>query len=76
MSAATTLRRAKMICLDENFKPVIQHDILAPTVEVTSIDSGVHTFTCLLCNKTERRSVAAEIILTDDVAFGGGATNG
>lgn len=62
-----------MICLDENFNPVVQHDILADTIKVTSIDNGVHTYTCLLCNISETRDLKTEIILSDDieVAFGG-----
>jgi len=64
-----------MICYDENFKPVETHDILAPTVKVTNIFEGVHTYTCLLCNSAERRDIAQEIILSDDIAFGGGSSD-
>lgn len=64
-----------MICLDDNFKPVVAHDILAPTVELTNIHEGVHTYTCLLCNISETRDIMGELILSDDIAFGGGSSD-
>ena len=62
-----------MTCLDENFERVVEHDILAPTVKLTNIHEGVHTYTCLLCNATEVIDIKQELILSDDIAFGGGS---
>ena len=74
MSAVIIVRRNEMNCFDDNFKPVMAHDIFAPTVKVTNIHEGVHTYTCLLCHATETRDVEAEmLLLTDDIAFGGGS---
>lgn len=66
-----------MTCLDDNMKPVVKHDIFAPTVEVTNIHEGVHTYTCLLCNSTETRDIKREVILSSaDIEFGEGLANG
>ncbi len=64
-----------MKCLDDDFKPVKAHDIYAPTVAVTNIFEGVHTYTCLLCHSSETRNLEQEIILSDDIAFGGGSSD-
>lgn len=62
-----------MRCYDEDFKPVLHHDLLAPTMEVIDIDHGRHTFRCLLCAVIETRDLPPELILTDNIAFGGGS---
>ena len=63
-----------MNCYDESFKPVEKHDVLAPTMELFSFNERRHDYRCLLCNATETRDVEAEmLLLTDDIAFGGGS---
>ncbi len=62
-----------MICYDEEFKPVKDHDLLDPAVELIRIDRGTHMFRCLLCSVTETRYLPADLILVDDVALQGGA---
>ena len=66
-----------MNCLDENFKPVTDHDISDPTVELVSIDNGQHVVQCLLCNSTEAHDFPADLILTANVEPGlGGMLSG
>lgn len=40
------------MCLDENFQPVVTHDVTAETMEHYTYEGG-EAFRCLLCGATE-----------------------
>ena len=41
------------MCLDENFQPVVTHDVTASTMELHHTFDGGEQFRCLLCGAVE-----------------------
>jgi hypothetical protein len=53
-----------MVCLDENFQPVISHDVAHETMRLCDQRDGILTWTCELCGAIEKEIELTEVCET------------